>query len=210
MAPDAGSRTAELLERLRSSGVPTAGERCELCGAPVGDPHPHLADIEARAIVCACRPCGVLFSPEGAGGRRFKRIPNRYAALTALDRRPHVWENLELPVGMAFLFRNSVVGRSVAFYPGPAGATESLLAVDAWDTLVASDPLLQTLADDVEAVLVRRHPERIEAYIVPIDACYELIGELRQSWRGFDGGDEARQRVDAFFASLSARTQARP
>ena len=27
-----------------------------------------------------------------------------------------------------------------------------------------------------------------ECFIVPIDACYELVGHLRRLWRGFDGG----------------------
>lgn len=29
----------------------------------------------------------------------------------------------------------------------------------------------------------------MEGYIVPIDACYELVGHLRRLWRGFGGGD---------------------
>jgi hypothetical protein len=39
---------------------------------------------------------------------------------------------------------------------------------------------------------------------VPIDACYEFVGNLRQLWRGFDGGQEAHEFIDDFFASLAA------
>ena len=40
---------------------------------------------------------------------------------------------------------------------------------------------------------------------MPIDACYELVGHLRRLWRGFDGGREAHEAIDAFFAGLRGR-----
>ena len=42
---------------------------------------------------------------------------------------------------------------------------------------------------------------------MPIDRCYELVGALRAAWRGFDGGQEARALLDAFFADLAARSR---
>ena len=98
--------------------------------------------------------------------------------------------------------------RTVAFYPGPAGATESELPLGAWDRIVDANPVLGSLAPDVEALIVRM-PERARtetaAHLVPIDRCYELVGLLRTAWRGFDGGQEARALLDAFFADLAAR-----
>jgi hypothetical protein len=44
-----------------------------------------------------------------------------------------------------------------------------------------------------------------EHYLVPIDACYQLVGTLRQKWRGFDGGDDVRREVDGFFHQLRER-----
>ena len=38
-----------------------------------------------------------------------------------------------------------------------------------------------------------------QTYLVPIDACYEFVGHLRMVWRGFDGGQQAREFIDAFF-----------
>ena len=49
-------------------------------------------------------------------------------------------------MSVAFFFFNSSLGRVAAFYPSPAGATESLLPLDAWDDLVASNSVLATLA----------------------------------------------------------------
>ena len=102
--------------------------------------------------------------------------------------------------------------RVAAFYPGPAGATESELPLDAWADLVAADPRLATMQPDVEAFLVRSegsHGERekAECYIVPIDACYELVGHLRMLWRGFDGGTEANRKLDEFFDDVKARAR---
>ena len=67
-----------------------------------------------------------------------------------------------------------------ALCPGPAGATESLLDLGAWDDLVAANPVLTTLTADVEALLVRAGDERHDAYVVPIDRCYELVGHMRR------------------------------
>ena len=49
-----------------------------------------------------------------------------------------------------------------------------------------------------------------DVYLVPIDACYELVGRLRMLWRGFDGGQEAREFVDEFFAGIAARAKVAP
>ena len=114
--------------------------------------------------------------------------------------------------GLAFFFRSSLTGRTTAFYPSPAGATESELPLDAWDSVVRSAPALSTMADDVEAFLVRRRvpsPETgaatqaVDALIVPIDACYELVGRIKQTWRGMQGGDELWRDVDEFFRQAS-------
>lgn len=114
---------------------------------------------------------------------------------------------------MAFFFFNSALDRSVASYPSPAGATESLLSLDAWDAMREANPLLASVESDVEALLVRR-PDRgsggFECYLVPIDACYELVGLVKMHWKGFDGGEEARGAIDAFFAQLGERSRPVP
>jgi len=119
------------------------------------------------------------------------------------------WETLQIPIGLAFLFFNSLEKKMVAFYPGPAGATESLLALDAWDEIVREYPPFATLEPDVEAILIQRGREGTRCFIVPIDAAYELVGLIRTSWRGFDGGPEARARIEAFFEKTRRRSQGR-
>jgi hypothetical protein len=135
-------------------------------------------------------------------------VPDRVVAVdAAMAGSPEAWDALQIPVGVAFFFFNSSLQRVAAFYPSPAGATESLLPLDTWTDIVAAHPCLPELAPDVEALLVRRSRDRTESFIVPIDACYELVGHLRRHWRGFDGGPEARQQIDRFFARLRERSR---
>lgn len=185
-----------------------AGERCEMCAEPILDRHQHVVDTAARSLMCVCRGCYLLFTDPGAE-LRYRAVPDRYLALPGLALGRGRWEELEIPVGLAFLFHNSALGRMLAFYPGPAGATESELPLEAWGAVCADNPVLGLLADDVEALLVRMPVDgRDDAtcFLVPIDACYELVGQLRLLWRGFDGGQEARRFVDDFFADVAARS----
>ncbi len=193
-----------------------AGERCEMCSESILDEHQHVVNVAGRQLMCVCRACYLLFT-ETSAELRYRAVPDRYLAFTdfALDRR--AWEALQIPVGVAFFFTNSALGRTVAFYPGPAGACESELDLDFWNTICAADERVGLLADDVEALLVRV-PETVhdgdsaqpQSYLVPIDACYEFVGRLRMLWRGFDGGQEARAYLDSFFAQIAARARQTP
>jgi hypothetical protein len=201
-----------VLQRIREiqpRPVVRAGERCELCTEPIGEEHGHLVDLEARTLMCACRGCYLLFSSEGAGGGHFTAVPDRYLAFPDFELTAQQWEALQIPVSVAFFFVNSSLNRVAAFYPGPAGATESLLPLETWEELVATNPVLATMQPDVEAFLVRSEPGRegTESFVVPIDTCYELVGQLRRLWRGFDGGSEARRELDAFFGRVRARAR---
>jgi hypothetical protein len=184
-------------------------EHCEMCGEPVGEVHPHVVNLDSRALMCACRPCYLLFSTEGAR-QRYRAVPERYLTFPDFQLGPRQWEELEIPVGLAFFFANSVQERTVAFYPGPAGAAESELPLSAWGSVVALNPGLTTLAPDTEAIVIRAPGATravADAHLVPIDACYELVGRLRQVWRGFDGGQDARAGVQSWFARVDARSR---
>jgi Family of unknown function (DUF5947) len=197
------------IRETRPRDIPRAGEVCELCTEPIADEHGHLVDLEARTLLCACRGCYLLFLSEGAGGAHFRSVPERYVACTDFELSPEQWDNLQIPVSVAFFFLNSTLGRVAAFYPGPAGATESELPLDTWAEVTAANPELATLQPDVEAFLVRSDATRggTECFIVPIDACYELVGHLRRLWRGFDGGKEANERLHSFFDEVRVKAR---
>ena len=206
----AGVPLAALRRVTRSRPAPPTGERCDMCAAPIEPDHPHIVDLHSRALMCGCRPCYLLFTDETAD-LRYRAVPDRYLAFAGPGLDEQVWDELQIPVGLAFLFRNSVQDRMVAFYPGPAGATESELPLPAWNRMVARDPRLAVLRPDVEALLVRRPVSgAASCHLVPIDACYELVGQLRGLWRGFDGGREAHDAIDAFFARVGARSRPVP
>jgi hypothetical protein len=204
-----------VLQRIRATTpVPepaAVDEQCELCSEPIANEHRHIVDLRSRTLLCACRGCFLLFLSEGAGGDHFHSVPDRYLACESFELSPAQWDSLQIPVSVAFFFVNSELQRVAAFYPGPAGATESELPLDTWADLVAANPQLASMQPDVEAFLVRADGDSgardAECYIVPIDACYELVGHLRLLWRGFDGGSEAKRKLDDFFADIESRAR---
>jgi hypothetical protein len=185
-------------------------ERCEMCREVLGQWHGHVVDLEERSLACTCRACYLLFTQEGAAGGRYRAVPEHVYhdpdhALSDAE-----WGELQIPVAMAFFFYNSAIGQVVAGYPSPAGATECELDLAAWDRLAADHPLLGGLAPDVEAILVNRAEGRNEMFLIPVDECYALVGELRMKWQGFDGGAEAHLALDAFLDGLRRRAVPRP
>ncbi|HEY0839334.1 MAG TPA: DUF5947 family protein [Vulgatibacter sp.] len=196
---------------LARRGDWSPGERCELCAATIGDGHRHVVDLGRRTICCSCIPCALLFEQPGAGANHYRTVPSRVCSdPEPLDERR--WEALNVPVSLAFVFFNSTLSRWVVSYPGAAGATESELPLDEMGAMVASSRLLRAARPDVEALLVRgkRGGGVADALLVPIDACYDLVGLVRRDWKGFDGGDEVRRKLDEFFSSLRARSRPLP
>ena len=178
-------------------------EHCEMCAEVLTSRHGHLVDTEKRSLACACRACYLLFTHEGAAGGRYRAVPERVChdperPLTGED-----WNELQIPVAMVFFFFNSALGRVVAGYPSPGGTTECELDLAAWDRLAAVYPLFAEMAPDVEAIFVNRKEN--EVFLIPIDMCYSLVGELRLLWTGFDGGTEVRAALAEFLAGLRKR-----
>ncbi|MGH3443750.1 MAG: DUF5947 family protein [Nocardioidaceae bacterium] len=205
-----GPDTVSVLRRIRGTKPTIAvGERCEMCAEPITEQHSHVVDLDQRGLMCTCRACALLFT-EAQATQRYRTVPDRYLAFPDFRLGRTDWEDLQIPVGLVFCFRNSAQDRMVAFYPSPAGATESELDLSAWDRIAAANPELQALQPDVEALLVRAdHPEEgsFSCHLVPIDACYELVGRMRSTWRGFDGGAEARAAMAEFFATVEGRSR---
>ena len=210
------------LRRFARPPRPAAGaapaERCELCGEQLGAEHPHMVDLQRRSIACACRACALLFTRPGG---RYSTVPDRVREDPSAPLTDAEWAELQIPVGMAFFFVNSALGQVVASYPSPAGVTECELDLAAWDRLAATHPLLGEMTPDVEAIFVNRAEngragpggrppqaspgQGYEVFLIPIDECYALVGELRLLWQGFDGGAEVRAALASFLAGLRRR-----
>jgi uncharacterized protein DUF5947 len=200
---------------LESGSSPEAGlspeagpqERCEMCATEIAAAHSHVADLEQSSLMCVCRACYLLFTHGTAGGGRYRGVPDRYARDPSRPLTGAEWDELQIPVGLAFFLYSSQRGEVSGFYPSPAGATECLLDLPAWARLAEAHPLLGAAAHDVEAVLICRGDSGVEYFIVPVDACYELAGRMRMLWKGFDGGTEARDSIEEFLAGVRARAK---
>jgi hypothetical protein len=191
---------------LRRFAVPrgvTVQERCELCSKGLASEHRHLLETATHQIICSCDPCALRF--ENVVDGRFKLIPRDVRSLPDFHLTDPQWDGLALPIDLAFLVFSTPVNKMMALYPSPAGATESLLPLAAWDMLVAENPDLARMQPDVEALLVNRVGERRLYYLAPIDVCFELVGLMRIHWRGLSGGEEVWREIDGFFAGLEAR-----
>ena len=206
-APASGSRLRRLAAPRAAAGPAAGEERCELCGEPIPADHRHLLDLERQRLLCGCRACALLFDQGAAGRGRYRLVPERVLYLARFDLDDAGWSELGIPVELAFLFRSSRAGRVLAVYPGPLGATESLLALPAWTALEARNPVLGRLRPDVEALLVNRARGARDHWIVPVDRAYALVGLIRAHWRGLAGGQEVWDEIDGFLAALRSRAK---
>jgi hypothetical protein len=201
------------LRELARGGARAPGaepdEQCDLCGRPIPAEHRHLLEIATRELMCACQPCSVLFDKDAASEGRYRKVPDRRLNLVDFEMSDEAWEDLGLPVEMAFFFRSAEEGRVMAFYPSPAGPTESLLGLDAWAELEAANPVLREMDPDVEALLVNRARGARRHLLVPIDDCYRLVGIIRTRWRGFTGGREVWLAIEDFFEELERSARPR-
>jgi hypothetical protein len=175
-------------------------ERCELCGADLAAEHPHLVEPANRRIVCACDACAILFDSQEEG--RYRRMSRTVEFLRDFRMTDEQWDDLHIPINLAFFFRGGSSGKVAAFYPSPAGAMESLLPLETWQVLERENPVLRELRPDVEALLVNRIGASREFFRVPIDVCYHLVGLIRRHWRGLSGGTEVWAQIARFFTLL--------
>ena len=185
-------------------------EQCEMCSAELRPEHAHLIEVAERRLHCACDACAMLFS--GSIHGKYKRVSRDVRLLADFQLTDAEWDGLLIPINLAFFFMNSLTSRVSAFYPSPAGATESLLPLEAWNSIVEANPVLHQMEPDIEALLVNRVARANEAtsaqcYIVPIDACYKLVGLIRMHWHGLSGGTEVWQQIAQFFQTLRTRAE---
>jgi hypothetical protein len=179
-----------------------------MCSKELAPEHQHLIEPEQRKLTCACDGCALLFTTQA--GTKLRRVPRHSRYLPNFQLTDLQWNSLMIPIEMAFFFNSSPLDRMVAFYPSPAGATESLLAFETWDEVVKENPILDKMLPDVEALLVNRvgaaNGVAPEYFIVPIDECYKLVGVIRLYWHGLSGGTEMWREIKKFFTELKAKS----
>lgn len=200
-------RLESLLEPLSR---PRSEERCELCDLPLTGEHHHLVNLETRSLLCACPACCRLFTRKGAAGGQFLAVPKRYVYVRDLAFGAAQWETLRIPASLAFFLYHGALGQLAVCYPGPSGTVESRLPLATWAEMARTNPQIATLKPDLEALVIHRqareHGTSYSGYIVPIDACHDLLGRLRWSWKGSQGGDEAWREIETFFFEVRAKS----
>ena len=179
-------------------------ERCDTCGAALSEEHLHNFEPATRRIRCACNSCAILYA------NVYRQIPREVRTLMDFQITDAQWEELMIPISLAFFSYSTPANRIVALYPGPAGAAESLLRLDAWEEIAYANPELRNLQPDVEALLVNRVGMARDYFVVPIDECYKLVGLIRLHWRGLSGGAAVWGEIARFFEQLRHRGNACP
>ena len=209
-----GARGGRVMATRRSSPA------CGASSAPAVERRPPRAD-GGRAASCArCRwptttsTCSTSRSGgSSASARRAGRsAPARRAtgrpARARCGSRPfelsdELWAAFQIPIGLAFFLRSSQHRATiVGLYPSPAGATECELDLDAWERLVAANPVLEDLDPDAEALIVNRLATPHVHAIAPLDDCYRLVGIIKATWEGITGGAAMEAAVQRYFDDL--------
>jgi hypothetical protein len=203
-ADSSQARMVSALKRLQVRQMPEEFEpieaRCDLCGTSMPEDHRHLLQLEERSMVCVCESCWALRS----GDAEFRPTGSRVLWLGDFVLGEELWARLRIPISLAFFLRTR--GGVVAFYPSPAGATESELDLSVWDDLVAANPVLDELEPEGEVLIVNRMADPTEVAIAPTDKAYELVGLVKANWQGISGGSALEGVIAAFFATLRERS----
>jgi hypothetical protein len=198
-------------------------ERCELCALEVAPGHSHLLELDTRRVTCVCDACAILF--DGNARQRYRRIPREAKRLRSFTMDDQEWDSLLIPINLAYFVHVSSAGKTIAQYPSPGGAMESLLDLEYWNAIVERNPVLKNFQPDVEALLVNRISQsrdlrshemsaddensgdgklkESQYYRAPIDQCFRLVGIIRRNWRGLSGGEEVWKAIDRFFSELA-------
>jgi hypothetical protein len=193
------------LKRLQMRQMPEGPQpieaQCDLCGTSMAEDHRHLLQLDERSIVCVCESCWALRS----GDAEFRPVGSRVIWLDSLDLPDDLWARFRIPIGLAFFLRSQ--GGVVAFYPSPAGATESEIDAIVFAELETRNPRVQELEPDAEVLIVDRLGDSMRSAIAPTDEAYRLVGLVKTHWQGISGGPELQGAVDGFFEGLRERAK---
>lgn len=165
----------------RLSHVAPEPARCELCSLGLLEHHAHLFDPKERVALCSCRACALLFPADLSenAAPRYLQITPRIERLVDAQLAERVWNMLDLPVRLVFLCPSATHTQLFALYPNPQGVTEATFPHSAWSVLTRTEPLLGSIREDVQALILDDRPGRGTCHAVSIDVCHRLVGLLR-------------------------------
>src|SRR5262245_166219 len=105
------STVVETMRSLRQFGRRAAASLpgCELCNAPMAAEHAHLVESSSGRLLCACEACAILFGHQQ--GQKYHRVPSSVVELSDFSMSDLLWNNLAVPIGLAFLYESTPAGR---------------------------------------------------------------------------------------------------
>ena len=124
-----------------------------MCSELIPEAHSHVVNLQHRNLMCACRACYLLFTQTGAAQGRYRAVPDRYLYDPAFALTDGQWDDLQIPVKMAFFFRNSTPRPLRRLLPQPRDRP-ILLPLEVWATVLAANPAVADLESDVEVLLL--------------------------------------------------------
>lgn len=187
----------------RAFNVRRQRRRCDRCRTVWKSPYRHLLDLDGFQLLCACPDCTAACLEDARGSCRV--VPAWVRKVLGWSPERSRWSELQLP-GIAFFLRASKAEGWLSVFPSAIGALDGHLSAADLGSLLGNSVVLARVALDVEALLIdARQAEEMQAYIVPIDVCFDLSALVRQVWPGIDGGESARRELDRFFAALEQR-----
>ena len=139
---------------LRGRAAPPGDDHCDLCGVAIDPEHRHLLHLVDRRITLLLR--AVLRAARGRCRAAAVRERASSCSTTSRSTTTSGRSSRSRSGSRSSSLRERGQG-VVALYPSPAGATESELHLDAWDELVAANPVLGELEPEVEALIVEPH-----------------------------------------------------
>ncbi len=162
------------------------------------------AETASHKIICSKLSMRARVALRRRCGRLNKLIPRRDArSLPNFHLTDAQWEDLALPIDLAFLVYSTPAKKMMAFHFRSFCRRDRIASARCPPgiSLVADNPALDPHASPTsESSLVNRVGERRLYYLAPIDVCFELVGLMRTHWRGLSGGEEVWREIDAFFA----------
>ena len=179
---------------------PGAGERCEMCAEPIADEHEHVVDLARRSAACAPAGRATCCSPtDGAAAGATGRCPTATAPFA--DCTLPAGTTLQIPVGAGVLLPQLGAGPDGRVLPGPGRGHRVRAAARRLGPVVGRQPAAgDARARRRGAAGARRAATAgSSCYLVPIDACYELVGQLRTLWRASTAARRRTRRSTPFF-----------
>ena len=155
-----------------------------MCAGGLDQQHAHLVAKQTSAPMCVCHACYHVFCLVTNGRSHHGDDARYYYFPTFSADATH--DELNLPIGLTFMFRTAPEDRLVTWSPNPGGAIETVLPDTTWPTLIAANPGVDTLRPLRDALLLRHTPpDPVDdsCVLLPSQACFELIGTAKSGYR---------------------------